>query len=256
MAKPQTRSRAPLGGHAPMLGEALPESSRQAPVLNLEESPPFTWVFDPFKLDVYETTTGPKVLPVPIPVSHAGGINRAAPLGFDAGRSLEVPQGDPAQALSYHRSLGRVVVPHTFECVAYVRVEGERERQRIERPGYVVRHKVRNGLYAHMSLWQRPYLVGHRVSFEVDTRGRYETLELMRDQLLGDLDYNALKSRREFLITMMRLAKAQTKGNGPQNAARLHRKLKAFEAYGFAPVSELGVELLTTTDEGAAGASE
>lgn len=235
MARPPA-ARAPRpAGPALIQGERPAVSSAARPVLNLDESAMFTWILNPFRLDVYLTPKGPKVLPVPLPVPHAGGINRAAENMAARGKVAgALPQGDPAGALAYYAREGWIAVPHDFEVITYVGTGG-RQRKLVREPGYVRAFQTRQG-WAHLPIWSRPYQAGNQVLFEHDHQGRWESLDLMRRDLIGDLDPNALMSLREHLLDCYRRVRAKKHGFGPEERRIYKAKLQAFTEFDLDPI--------------------
>ena len=235
LANATATSRALPTGPVFIEGEAPVVAAARKQALNLPESVCFTWMLNPFALDVYLTPAGPKVLPRPLAVPHAGGVGRATENFAARGKVVgSIPQGDVAPALVAYGKDGWLPVPENFECIVFRPGQG-RQRKPEKARGYARRFTNRQGQSVWLELWRRPYMVGNRVSFDVDQQGRWETLELMREQLLGPFDRNALIELRERLLNHYRRVQHKKTGFGPEDKRLYALKLEAFKAYDLYP---------------------
>jgi hypothetical protein len=162
--------------------------------------------------DVFPTEQGYEILPLLTKLEFQAGIAGVLPV-----RGKDLQDGDPSWALLAKQQAGWTAIQNDIEVTAF----GEKEQ------GYV--HFVENdrGEYVHLSVWERPYMLGSSVFFDNDRQGYIEFLRYCKASLLPEIDPNVNRALAAKLKELASLAKNSATPRGKETADELQARIAA-----------------------------
>jgi len=181
----------------------------------LNASSNFIFMAHPMRWDVFPVGNGEyEILPLLTKLEFQAGIAGVLPV-----KGKDLQDGDPSWALLAKQQSGWQAIPADTEVTAF----GEKE------VGYV--HFVENdrGEYSHLSVWERPYMLGSSVFFDRDQDGYIQFLRHCKTNILPPMDQNVGKALQAKLKELASLAKNSATPRGKETAEEINARIEAIK---------------------------
>lgn len=190
----------------------IPGASRVEVLLDLPPAHNFRYLVNPRRYDVFVTSRGPEILPVPSRFEFQPGLAGVVPV-----RGHE--DGDPTYALLERAKKGWIEVPDHFPVTAFG----------VPMSRYCQAYRVKTWLH-HCEVWTRPYMVGPVVYWQRDIEGYYQFLRDVQREILPPLDASVRDLLRSRFLELRRLASVKDTPYTRDTVAACDQRLLAFGA--------------------------